>query len=442
MNSSAILVSIPGLTADDLALMPRLSALAAETLPLVPSFPCVTLPVEATLTTGVSAEEHGIVANGFYWRDKGEVEMWTAWNDVYQAPQIWNKLKAADPSLTSMVWFPMLSKGTDAEIVGMPAPKHNPDGSESLWCFTKPEGLYEQLLDELGHFPLMNFWGPLANISSNQWIVDSAIIAAKKFQPRFSYIYLPHMDNVLQKFGPGSAEVEQGWREFDALLGKLIDGFSDAGIDDPLWLFAGEYAITPVDGAAFPNRILRQAGYLALQEDEDGRETLIPGESRAWAMVDHQFAHVFVKDPNDIETVAELFRGKPDIAEVAVGNARSKLKLNHERAGEIVLLSDPSKWFAYYWWLDDAKAPAFARTVDIHSKPGYDPVELFIDMPSKTIPLNPSLVQGSHGYPADDPSRQTVLLASDAAALPAGTSQLQHADVAGLVLRNFGVDEA
>ena len=439
MNQHVVLVSIPGLTANDLALMPRLSAIAAETLPLVPSFPCVTCPVQATLTTGVSAEKHGIVANGFYWRDKAEVEMWTAWNEVYQAPQIWSKLKAADDSLTSLVWFPMLCKGTDADVVAMPAPVHNPDGSESLWCYTRPEMFYQQLLDELGHFPLMNFWGPLANISSNQWIVDSAIIAAKAHRPRFSYIYLPHMDNVIQKFGPGSEQVEQGWHDYDAMLGTLIDGYADAGIDDALWLFAGEYAITPVDGATYPNRVLREAGYLSLDVDDEGRETLNPGASRAWVMVDHQFAHVFVKDKSDVSSIAALFRSQPGVAQVAVGEERSILGLNHERSGEIILLSDPAKWFAYYWWLDDAKAPPFARTVDIHRKPGYDPVELFIDMPTKSTPLDPSLVKASHGYPADHPERHSVLITSNTDALPVGTAQLHHADVPGFVYRNFGV---
>jgi hypothetical protein len=205
---------------------------------------------------------------------------------------------------------------------------------------------------------------------------------------------------------------------------------------DILWVVAGEYVINDVDGAVFPNRILREAGLLALEEKE-GLEDLNPGQSKAWALVDHQFAHVFVRDAADVSKVAALFRGQPGIAEVLAGADLKRYGIDNARSGEIVLISEPSKWFGYYWWLDDARAPKFARTVDIHQKPGYDPVELFIDMPTRSIPLNPSLVKGSHGYPADAPERQSVLLCSDAAAL--GSQQpLRDVDVAGIILRNFG----
>ncbi|MGH7199533.1 MAG: alkaline phosphatase family protein, partial [Planctomycetaceae bacterium] len=182
MPEYAVLLSIPGLRGTDLAAMPRLSALAdgGRTLPLAPSFPCVTCAVQANLTTGAGPEQHGIVANGFYWRDTGEVEMWTAWNEVFQAPQIWDRLHEHDASLTSAVWFPLLSKGCGADFICTPAPIHNPDGSESLWCYTKPAELYGELRDALGHFPLMNFWGPLASIQSTAWIVDSAVFAARR----------------------------------------------------------------------------------------------------------------------------------------------------------------------------------------------------------------------------------------------------------------------
>ena len=100
--------------------------------------------------------------------------MWTAWNDKIQQPQIWDLLHQHDPTLTSAVWFPMLSKGCGADYICMPTPIHNPDGSESLWCYTKPVELYGTLRDAFGHFPLMHFWGPLANIKSTAWIADSA----------------------------------------------------------------------------------------------------------------------------------------------------------------------------------------------------------------------------------------------------------------------------
>ncbi|MCA9090304.1 MAG: alkaline phosphatase family protein, partial [Planctomycetaceae bacterium] len=151
--------------------------------------------------------------------------------------------------------------------------------------------------------------------------------------------------------------------------------------------------------------------------------------------VDHQLAHVFVKNEADIARVAEVLRQDPLIERVLVGDERGEVGLNHERSGEIVLISMPNAWFAYYWWEDDAKAPAFARTVDIHRKPGYDPVEMHIDMPARQIPLDATLIKGSHGYPATDASRHSVLLSS----VPLPESTYQDVDVAGLVLRHFGV---
>jgi predicted AlkP superfamily pyrophosphatase or phosphodiesterase len=443
MHANAVLLSIPGLRGKDVPSMPRLSALTAggASVPLAASFPAVTCPVQATLTTGVLPNEHGVVANGFFWRDKGEVEMWTAWNDVVQAPQIWDKLHAFDPALTSATWFPMLIKGAGADFICTPAPIHNPDGSESLWCYTKPTELYGELRDTFGHFPLMRFWGPLASIESTNWIVNSAAYAAERLRPRFSYIYLPHLDYAAQKFGPDSPQALQALTDLDGAIGRLVDGYAAAGYDDCLWLAASEYVITAVERASFPNRSLRDAGLIAIKDGGEGRELLDVAASRAWALVDHQFAHVYVKDSADVARVADLLRKSDDVAEVLVGDERSRVHLDHERSGEIVLAAKPEAWFAYYWWLDDAKAPGFARTVDIHRKPGYDPVEMFIDMPTKSTPLDASLVRGSHGLSGDSDERRGVLLCSDAAALPNGAGRgFRDVDVAGIVLRNFGAN--
>lgn len=441
MHNNVVLLSIPGLRARDLAAMPRLSALAqpGATVPLTPSFPCVTCPVQANMTTGVPPEKHGVVGNGFFWREKAEVEMWTAWNDCVQTPQIWDRLNDHDPDLTTAVWFPMHSKGAGADYICTPAPIHNPDGTESLWCFTKPSGLYGELRDALGHFPLMHFWGPLANIKSTDWIVDSAVVAAQRFRPQFSYIYLTHLDYAAQKFGPNTPQADAALGELDAAIGRLVDGYAAAGVDDILWLAASEYAITEVDSVGYPNRVLREAGLLTLDVDSEGREQLNVKESRAWAMVDHQFAHVFVRDPADEVRVAAAFEEDASVEQVLTGGAREMFHVKHSRSGEVVLVAKPNAWFAYYWWLDDAKAPPYARTVDIHKKPGYDPVELFIEMPAKAIPLDATLVKGSHGHPtasADD----CVFLSSDASAIGAAhTGGLRDIDVARIVLSNFGV---
>ena len=439
MRDRVVLFSVPGLREQDLASMPRLRQLAeaGEVSALAPGFPAVTCPVQANMTTGLSPREHGVVANGFYWRDKREVEMWTAWNDCIERPQIWDLLHQHSPELTSAVWFPLHSKGCGADTICTPAPIHNPDGSESLWCYTKPTELYGTLRDEFGHFPLKHFWGPLANINSTAWIADSALHAAKSFQPRFFYIYLPHLDYAAQKAGPDSEAAIRSLGELDVVVGKLVDGITAAnGADNTLFLIAGEYPIVPVDDVIYPNRMLRELGLLDVEVKTDG-EHLDLKQSRAWALVDHQFSHVFVQDHNDIGRVVDCFRNQPGVAEVLTGDELATLGLDHPRSGEVVVVSEPNSWQAYYWWLDDAKAPGFARTVDIHRKPGYDPVELYFDPVNKCIPLNARLVKGSHGAPPRDDKQRSILISSEVGVID--TAIVADVDVCGLVLRQFGV---
>jgi len=437
MAEFVALLSIPGLRSRDLTHMPKLSSLmAGGRAELRPSFPCVTWPVQASMLTGRTPAEHGVIANGFYWREKQTVEMWTAGNDRITAPQIWDLLHQRDAQRTSAAWFPMLSKGCGADYVCMPAPVHNPDGSESLWCYTQPAPLYGELRDAFGHFPLQHFWGPLANIRSTAWIADSAVFAAQRYRPHFFYLYLPHLDYAAQKFGPDSDGAITSLGELDEVIGRLSDGFHAAYGSRLLWLAASEYVITPVDHVAYPNRVLREAGWLRVAPTSTG-EFLDFANSQAWALVDHQFSHVFIQnaDLGVAERVASLFRGAAGIAEVLVGSERDKYGLGHERSGEVILISTPNSWQAYYWWLDDAQAPPFARTVDIHRKPGYDPVELHFDLATKSIPLDATLVKGSHGAPALAPEQQGVALCSHAGVLPA---QLVDRDVCPLVLRSLG----
>ncbi len=448
MPKPVVLLSIPALREKDVAVMPRLRNLTAggEIAELTPGFPCVTCPVQANMTTGRGPAEHGIVGNGIFWRDRRQVEMWTAPNDCIGRPQIWDLLSHHGRGLSSAVWFPLHAVGCEADYVCTPAPIHNPDGSESLWCYTRPTEFYGLLRDRLGHFPLMNYWGPLAGIQSSAWIADSAVIAAQQWQPDFFYIYLPHLDYAAQRTGPDSAGADQAVADLDEVIGRLAAGMADAYDEELLWLVAGEYAITPVDHVSYPNRILREAGLLKVRESDDG-EHLDFERSRAFAMVDHQFSHVFVGQVSNLPPqeadeqlaarVAEVFRGQPGIAEVLVGPERGRYALEHPRSGEVILISAPRSWQAHYWWLSDDRAPAFARTVDIHRKPGYDPLELFLDPATKSIPLDARLVKGSHGAPAVDRSQRSVLLSSEPLVFP-GPS-VADTDVFGIVLGHFGL---
>ena len=212
-----------------------------EIADLVPSFPCVTCPVQANMTTGCLPAEHGVIGNGFYWRERQQVEMWTSPNDCIDRPQIWDLLSRHGSCLPAAVWFPLHSKGCRADYVSTPAPIHNPDGSESLWCHTRPVELYGELRDRLGHFPLQHFWGPMANLRLTAWIIESAIYAARKWRPRFFYIYLPHLDYAAQRSGPDSGAAGDAVQDLDGSLGRLGDEFREAYAAEPLWLIAGEY---------------------------------------------------------------------------------------------------------------------------------------------------------------------------------------------------------
>ncbi|MEQ8211214.1 MAG: alkaline phosphatase family protein [Lacipirellulaceae bacterium] len=439
MSEYVVLLSVPGLRGKDLAHMPLLRNLVQEgdQAELVASFPAVTCPVQANMTTGAPPSEHGVVSNGFYWRDKQEVEMWTAGNECIERMQLWDILHENNQKLTSAVWFPLHSKYCGADYVCTPAPIHNPDGSESLWCYTKPESIYGELRDELGHFPLQHFWGPAANIKSSAWIVSSAITCAEQYRPNLFYIYLPHLDYAAQKHGPNSEEAIAALSELDQELGRLVDGFTSAYEDNqPLWLVASEYVITPVENVCYPNRALREAGLLRVRDSEQGG-VIDYENSTAWALCDHQMSHIFLSDEADREKVAGLLRQLPGIADVFAPDERPEFDLSHPRSGNLIAVSHDDSWQAYYWWHDDAAAPKFARTVDIHRKPGYDPVEMFFDAENKCIPLDATLVKGSHGAPPRESWQRGVLLSSQKGVFV--ERPLGDIDVADIVLRQFGI---
>jgi len=440
MAGPVVLVSLPGLREIDLELMPNLreATAAGELLSLTPSFPCVTCPVQAAMTTGATTAEHGITANGFYHHGPPDrVEMWTAPSTCFQQPRLWDVLADRDEPMTSAVWFPLHSKGLEATAVCTPAPIHNPDGSETLWCYTQPTELYGELRDRLGDFPLQHYWGPRTDVKASAWIVDSAVLAAASYRPDFFYIYPPHLDYAPQRNGPDSPEAKRALTEMDELLGRLIAGMRDAYGADPTWIFAGEYAITEVSDVTYPNRTLREAGLLAVGPDDEGCPIDLD-RSEAFALVDHQFSYVYVRDrtPEAIERVASLFLGQQGIDEVLVGPDRDKYDLINDRTGQIVLISSADSWQAYYWWEEGGARPDFTSNVDIHRKPGYDPVELFWDKQAGGVPVDATLIAGSHGAPAHDPSQKTIALTSAPGIAPKGAESagITDRDIFGMTL--------
>ena len=416
------MLSLPGLRAGDVEQMPKTRELvrSGSRATLYPGFPSVTWPVQANMITGCTPDHHGIVGNGIYRRDRRQVEMWTMGNGVIEAEQIWDRLHAHHPPLRSAVWFPMLAKGASADYICMPAPIHQPDGSESMWCYTRPEEFYGELLDSFGHFPLQHFWGPLANIESSRWIARTAAYTFDKFHPDFFFVYLPHLDYAAQKCGPSSPQAVQALEELDGVIGELSEAVAASSRSPVDWLIVGEYAITEVSNVVYPNRVLREAGLLQVVKDESGKEQIDWERSEVWALVDHQFAHLFVRD-GDARTArraADLFHSTEGIEEILVGPERARYDVDHPRCGEVIVISTASSWQAYYWWLDDDAAPDFARTVDIHRKPGYDPVELFFDPATRSIPLDATLVRGSHGAPVRNASQYSEIVCSRPGVLP------------------------
>lgn len=431
MAKHVVFLSIPHLRPEDVERMPSLVKLreSGASASLVPQFPALTWPVQATMMSGAATSQHGITANGLYDRDRDELEMWTFWNEEIEVPQIWDVLNERSPDTTTAAWFPLLCKGANTTYAMTPKPKHNPDGTETMWCYSRPEDLYEKLLGEFGHFPLHHFWGPLASIKGSEWIVNSALRLFEQEKPNFLCIYVPQLDYEAQKTGPDSPESLERVRELDTLLSSFFEQLLGLA-DDIEIIVAGEYVITPVSNPVFPNRILREAGFVALDTETDpGRELLLTGESRAWALCDHQIAHVYVRN-EDVEKVAEVFRQAEGIEHVLVGDDKKAWEIDHPRSGDIVLISNADSWFAYPWWLDDAKAPSYATTVDIHSKPGYDPAEMFMNPATRKISLDATLVKGSHGRTGDDPSLHTVLISSKPRNLP---KQLHQREVPGVI---------
>ncbi len=438
MTEHLIFLSVPGLRLGDVdrEKTPTLHGWAHDGAfaRLQPTFPCVTSCVQASMWTGAPPGQHGVIANGCYHRDRREVEFWVGRNGVIAGEQVWNAIRAKQPEFTSAAWHAQNIKDAGADFIVTPAPIHEPDGSMKLWCYSKPDGLYEEMLGQLGHFPLQHYWGPMAGIESTRWILRAAYWLLEEQAPNFHWIYLPQLDYASQMYGPNSIESRAALIELDLELAEFAADVANGPLgEDVVYLAAGEYAMTDVSGVVYPNRMLRKAGLLKTRE-EGGCEHIDFERSTAFAMVDHQLAHIYVSDPSAVAKVRELFRGTNGVAGVYAGDERSEVGLDHKRSGEVILIAGDTHWMAYYWWFDDAAAPAFARTVDIHRKPGYDPVELFFDPATKGISLDATLVKGSHGAPVSESKHETALICSaDTPSMPSGRTY-RDTDVKDLVL--------
>ncbi len=447
-----VVIDVVGLTPALLPHAPHLTRLAAEgfAAPLLPVFPAVTCPVQATLLTGLPPARHGIVGNGWYFRDLAEVWFWRQSNRLVFGDKVWDEARARDPSFrcAHLFWWHAMHAACDVVIT--PRPAYPADGRKIPDVWTEPPDLRDELNARLGTFPLFDFWGPRAGIRSSAWIAEAALHVFEARAPALTFVYLPHLDYCLQRLGPGDARVLCEVRDVDALAGRIIEQARARGAEV---VVLSEYGMSAVTGAVHVNRVLREHGFLRARDTLVG-ELLDCGGSRAFAVADHQAAHVYVRGPGDVAEVARLLARTDGVERVLGAAEKRALGLDHERAGELVAVAAKDRWFSYYYWLDDARAPDFARTVDIHRKPGYDPVELFLDPAIRlprlkvagkllrkalgfrtlmdVIPLDASLVRGSHGRLPESDEEGPLFLCSQRAL---ARDRLRAEDVRALLLR-------
>jgi predicted AlkP superfamily pyrophosphatase or phosphodiesterase len=425
-------LNIVGLSARDLAggRMPRLAARAAAgSLARVrPVLPAVTCSAQATYLTGLDPSGHGIVGNGWPDRDLAEVHFWKQSNRLVAGEKLWESLRARRPGLRVANSFWWYNLGSSVDLAVTPRPIYRADGAKLLDIASWPSDLAGRIKGDLWDFPFGAFWGPFAGLDSSQWIADCARWIEHHEKPDLHLVYLPHLDYDLQRHGPASPQADLARAEIDKLAGRLADDLERAGVEV---VILSEYALTAVDRAALPNRLLRERGWL-VAKDERGHEVLDTFHSKAYAVCDHQVAHVVVRDPALLPEVRAALAALPGVERV-LGEAEQRAEgLWHRRSGDLLLVADARSWFAYNYWLDDARAPDFARTVDIHRKPGYDPCELLVDpavrLPWLRIaafllrkklgfrsllrltPLDPQLIRGSHGRVPEDSLDWPVLI--------------------------------
>jgi predicted AlkP superfamily pyrophosphatase or phosphodiesterase len=388
-----------------------------------PLLPALTTSAQSTYLTGKWPSETGIVGNGWYDRTDCEVKFWKQSNKLVSGEKIWEIAKKEDPSFTCSILFWWYNMYSSADYAVTPRPNYLADGRKMPDCYSYPASLRDVLQQKLGEFPLFQFWGPGANIKSTQWIADASMLTDDLHDPTLTLIYLPHLDYCLQKFGPDFTKIHNELTEIDEVLKGLITFYENKGAEI---ILLSEYGISPVKNPLHLNRLFREHGLLQIRV-ERGLELLDPGASKAFVIADHQIAHVYINDPSVKDQVMDLLKGVSGVELILDKKEQAAYHINHERSGDLVLMADENSWFTYYFWLDDAKAPDYARCVDIHKKPGYDPVEMFMSSKLRAgykllkkkagfryvmdvIPLDANLIKGSHGRIGGKPEYHPVLI--------------------------------
>ena len=458
---SLVLINAVGLTPRLLPFAPRLRSLAEAgwMRPLREVLPAVTCTAQATILTGKTASAHGIVGNGWLFRDTCEARFWQQSNRLIQAEPLYvtarqraARLKRSLKIAKLFWWF---NQGAAVDVSVTPKPHYGADGNKAFGIHGTPAGLTDRLEQQLGPFPFQTFWGPMAGLPCTQWIARCAANVLTTERPDLTLVYLPHLDYDPQRCGPQGCDMKRLVGELDDACAPLLDAARSGG--SRVWVVS-EYGHVAVSQPIYPNRVLRAAKLLDVRNGPFGEQPDL-FTSRAFAVCDHQVAHVYVADAADVPRVRDLLAALPGVARIVGGEEREELGLHHTRSGDLIALSESNAWFAYPFWLDDRLAPDYARTVDIHRKPGYDPCELFFDpklwwpkgralrrliqkkLGFRTrfdvVPLDAGLVRGSHGIWATDPLDRPLLIGAG----PAPGEQLAMTAVRDLVLAGMGLSD-
>ncbi len=418
-NKRVVVLDVVGLSLrhfEDNENMPNLISLLKQgrLASIKPIFPAVTLPVQASITTGCYPEKHGIVANGFFSLETLQVSFWDQPAGLVQAERIWDRLKKKNPDLTTASLFMQNTLYANCDCVITPKPMHTHDDLIQ-WCYSKPVDLYDHLCEKFGEFNLMDYWGPMTSIGASKWIARAAVETMDRIRPNLMFVYLPHLDYCTQRLGPDHADIAKELQLVDNEVGRIVQGIEDLGmLNETTFIVLSEYEMFKVNGAIALNRILRAAGLLQVRLIRN-REYLDFELSHAFAMVDHQIAHIYIK-PGYEKKVRAALEGVDGIDYLLDRKGKREHHIDHYRAGDIIAVSARNRWFSYYWWDDSDKEPDFAGHVDIHRKPGYDPLELIFDHATKKISQDTELIKGSHGYPpVNDVDSLPLIISGEAA---------------------------
>jgi len=429
-----VLINAVGLTPSLLQHAPRLLELAKRgwQVALQDVVPAVTMSAQATILTGKPVYGHGIVGNGWLYRDTNEVRFWQQSNRLMQAEPLYQtakdraKAKGKDFRVAKIFWW--FNQGANVDFSITPKPHYGIDGNKVFGIHGNPQHLVSQLEEKFGAFPFHTFWGPKAGLPCTKWIAQASAEVLEKESPDLTLVYLPHLDYDPQRFGPSGTDMPKVVKELDDACAPLLDVANKKGAQ--VWVVS-EYGHCDVDTPVYLNRELRREGWVEVRNGPFGEQVDL-FQSRAFAVCDHQVAHIYVNDLEHLKAIAEFVKNIPGVSKVLVGEERSALHLNHSRSGEIIALSQPKSWFAYPFWFEDEFAPDYARCVAIHAKPGYDPCELFFDpklsfptmkvirkvlqkklgfrMKLDVVPLDARIVKGSHGLPSTNPENGPLLI--------------------------------